>query len=90
MNRTGKAKYSLFAFVISTIAIPFVVSNAPAYAIPRDCKAQYQINGKVVKGWVNLGKVGGFLANKKKKCKQKAITYAKKLKYNQVGFSSKQ
>lgn len=34
MNRTSKAKFSLFVLGISTIAAPFVISNNPTYGIP--------------------------------------------------------
>lgn len=87
MNRTTKAKYSLFAFAISTIATSFIFSNAPAYARARNCYAQFQVDGKVVKTWTNLGKVGGIFKNKKKKCKEKARNYARNIAYNQIGLS---
>lgn len=87
MKRASKAKYSLFAFIISAIAIPFVVSNAPAYARPRNCYAQFQIDGNVVKGWTNLGEVGGLFKNKKKKCKEKARNYARRIRYNKLSLS---
>lgn len=91
MNKTTKAKFSLFVLAISTIAAPFVISNAPAYAKRRNCEAQFLINGQVVKGWTDLGRVGGFLANKKKKCKERAKNYARNnIKYNQVGLTPQQ
>ena len=91
MNRTTKAKCSLFVFAISTVAATFLVSNTPAYARRRNCEAQFLMNGKVVKGWTDLGKVGGFLANKKKKCRERARNYARNnIKYNQVGLTEEQ
>lgn len=38
---------------------------------PKDCHAQWTI-GTQSTGWIYLGEVSGFLANKKQKCKEKA------------------
>ncbi len=90
MNRTTKAKFSLFAFAISIIATPFVISNAPAFSLKRrTCEARFLINNKIVKGWTDLGRVGG--TSKRKRCRRRGERHAKKyIKYNQIGLTPEQ
>lgn len=66
-----------------TAAFAFVAApTKDAEARKRTCKARYTYKGKTTR-WYNLGKVGGFLRNKKKKCLRRAKArlgrYAKQL-----------
>ncbi|MEM7715393.1 MAG: hypothetical protein AAF349_17765 [Cyanobacteria bacterium P01_A01_bin.68] len=89
MNRTTKAKCSLFVFAISTVAATFLISNTPADAKGKNCKARFLIDGKVVKGWTNLGTVGGTA--RKKRCRRRGERHALRyIKYNQIGLTPEQ
>lgn len=54
------------------IAASFVFVGTNAMARKRACKAMMFIAGKKSSPWTYLGKVGGFLRNKKRLCKNKA------------------
>jgi len=84
MNRSTKAKYSLFAFIILTIVTSFVFSNSPAHAKKRGCSARFTV-GRQTTPFIYLGKVGGF---KKRKCKNKAVKYVREgaLTLGQLGI----
>ncbi|MEO0843240.1 MAG: hypothetical protein AAF063_30680 [Cyanobacteria bacterium J06643_5] len=90
MNNKTKAKLSLFALAISTIAAPFVISNAPAFSLNRrTCEARFLINGKVVQEWTDLGRVGG--TSRQKRCKRRGKRHAiSKITYRQIGLTPEQ
>jgi len=74
-----------FLLAISACFV-FVGMTDNAEAKKRDCYANYcNYTGRTCTGWKKLGKVGGFLANKKKKClslaKSRAASYAKAYLY---------
>lgn len=77
-------KFKLFLLLL----IACIFSPAyPAYSSPKGCSASFTANNETTE-FIELGDVGGFLANKKKKCLEKAIAYgSSKLRYEDFGYT---
>jgi len=80
-------KFKLFLFLLIACMVSPIY---PAYSSPRGCSANFTANNKTF-GFIELGDVGGFLANKKQKCLEKAKAYgARNLRYQTFGFTGSQ
>jgi len=80
-------KFKLFLFLL--IACMFSPIY-PAYSSPRGCSANFTVGNKT-SGFIELGDVGGFLANKKQKCLEKAKAYGlRNLRYQTFGLTGQQ
>jgi hypothetical protein len=84
-----------YAKLALTLLIVLFALNVSAG--PKDCEVNYVLDnaGTITTGWINLGEVGGLLANKKKLCKERAIAHcaevkAKLLVYAPVGSANMQ
>ncbi len=80
-------KFKLFLFLLIACVFSPVY---PAYSRPRGCSASFTV-GNVTTNFIELGDVGGFLANKKQKCLEKAKNYgSRNLRYETFGFTGQQ
>jgi hypothetical protein len=80
-------KFKLFLFLLIACAFSPVY---PAYSSPKGCSASFTV-GNVTTDFIDLGDVGGFLANKKKRCLEKAIGYGRSnLRYETFGFTGQE
>lgn len=69
----GKFKGERMKYLVMVSLLVTSLFATNAFAKKRDCEARYSVDGgKTFSGFVNLGRVGGFLKNKRKQCLKKA------------------
>jgi hypothetical protein len=75
-GKAVKGSFTLIAFLSGSTFFIVASTANPSYARPRECEAKFTVQG-ISTDWISLGEVGGFLANKKKQCLERAEGYAR-------------
>uniref|UniRef100_A0A0C1N1P0 Uncharacterized protein n=1 Tax=Tolypothrix bouteillei VB521301 TaxID=1479485 RepID=A0A0C1N1P0_9CYAN len=77
LGKTIKINLALTAFLLGSTAYVIANTATPSYARERECLGKFTVNGETT-NWISMGEVGGFLKNKKKKCKEKTEKYSER------------